>query len=104
MKARRTSSDGLEVAPLLTYVSAIATAVTTIAAVDSFCLDAPMMQHHSSFRSLARLCQVQASLANDDRTRRVLEEMASEYSRKADHEEAFGRADHGPDYRLKKLG
>jgi hypothetical protein len=97
------SSAGLEVAPLLTYVSAIASVVTTIEAIDSFCLDVPM-QHHSSFRSLARLCQVQASLANDDRTRRVLEEMASEYSRKADHEEAFGRADHGPDYHLKKLG
>jgi hypothetical protein len=50
------------------------------------------MQHHASFRSLARLCQVQASLANDNRTRRVLEEMASEYRRKADHEDeaAYG--------------
>jgi hypothetical protein len=61
------------------------------------------MQHHPSFRSLARLCQVQASLANDDRTRRVLEEMASEYSRKADHEdeEAIGRSGHHPESRLK---
>jgi hypothetical protein len=46
------------------------------------------MLHRSSFRSLARLCQVQASLATDDRTRRVLEQMATEYTRKADHEEA----------------
>jgi hypothetical protein len=46
------------------------------------------MMHRSSFRLLARLCQVQASIATDDRTRRVLEEMASEYGRKADDEDA----------------
>jgi hypothetical protein len=47
------------------------------------------MPHRSSFRSLARLCETQASLASDGRTRRVLEDMAAEYRRKADHEEAF---------------
>ncbi len=58
-------------------------------AVDSFCRESAML--HSSFRSLERLCHVQASLAADDRTRRVLEEMASEYRRKAEHEEASRR-------------
>jgi len=55
------------------------------------------MLHRSSFRSLARLCHVQASLATDDRTRRVLEEMAAEYSRKADQEEVSDRPGHNPE-------
>ncbi len=36
------------------------------------------------YRSLARLCQVQAALAGEDRVRRVLERMAAEYMEKAD--------------------
>jgi hypothetical protein len=61
------------------------------------------MQHRSSFRSLARLCQMQASLATDDRTRRVLEQMATEYTRKADHEEASDSGDGAQRAAIKNL-
>jgi len=83
--------------PFLTYVNAVAPAVLTIATIRISVSRSPML-HHSSFRSLARLCQVQASLATDDRTRRVLEQMATEYTRKADHEEAADGAGDNPQH------
>lgn len=45
------------------------------------------MLRNSSFRSLERLCRTQAALTTNARTRRVLEDMATEYRRRACHEE-----------------
>jgi hypothetical protein len=52
------------------------------------------MQHDSSLRSLERLCRSQASLTSDDHTRRVLKEMAEEYSEAAAHQEQDEGQDH----------
>jgi hypothetical protein len=45
------------------------------------------MLDHFAYHSLKRLCSNQASLTADARTRRVLQEMASEYGRMAKQQE-----------------
>jgi hypothetical protein len=48
-----------------------------------------------AFRSLERLCKQQAALTSEHRTRRVLEEMALEYGRKAERSERAEAVNNG---------